>query len=146
MGLIVFPALLVAGVMMLFDLLLGTSFFMPAAIESGELMDTEGGSPLLFQHLFWFFGHPEVYIVALPAFGLVSDILSCHARKNIFGYRMMVWAIIGIGALSMIVWAHHMFISWHESILRLLLRNHYRDYRSTNRAEGLQLGVDTMGR
>jgi cytochrome c oxidase subunit 1 len=111
MGLIVFPALLVAGVMMLFDLILGTSFFMPAAIESGQLMDSGGGSPLLFQHLFWFFGHPEVYIVALPAFGLVSDILSCHARKNIFGYRMMVWAIIGIGALSMIVWAHHMFIS-----------------------------------
>ena len=111
MGLIVFPALLVAGVMLLFDLLLGTSFFMPAAIESGQLMETEGGSPLLFQHLFWFFGHPEVYIVALPAFGLVSDILSCHARKNIFGYRMMVWAIIGIGALSMIVWAHHMFIA-----------------------------------
>ncbi|MDP6094615.1 MAG: cbb3-type cytochrome c oxidase subunit I [Gammaproteobacteria bacterium] len=111
MGLLVFPALLVAGVMMLFDLILGTSFFMPAAIESGQLMDSGGGSPLLFQHLFWFFGHPEVYIVALPAFGLVSDILSCHARKNIFGYRMMVWAIIGIGALSMIVWAHHMFIS-----------------------------------
>ena len=111
MGLLVFPALLVAGVMMLFDLILGTSFFMPAVIESGQLSDTEGGSPLLFQHLFWFFGHPEVYIVALPAFGLVSDVLSCHARKNIFGYRMMVWAIIGIGALSMIVWAHHMFIS-----------------------------------
>ena len=111
MGLLVFPALLVAGVMMLFDLILGTSFFMPAAIESGQLMDSGGGSPLLFQHLFWFFGHPEVYIVALPAFGLVSDVLSCHARKNIFGYRMMVWAIIGIGALSMIVWAHHMFVS-----------------------------------
>ncbi|TIL98732.1 MAG: cytochrome c oxidase subunit I, partial [Mesorhizobium sp.] len=64
-----------------------------------------------FQHLFWFFGHPEVYIVALPAFGIVSDLISTHARKNIFGYRMMVWAIVGIGALSFVVWAHHMYVS-----------------------------------
>ena len=65
----------------------------------------------MFQHLFWFFGHPEVYIVALPAFGIVSDLLSTHARKNIFGYRMMVWAIVAIGALSFVVWAHHMYVS-----------------------------------
>jgi cytochrome c oxidase subunit 1 len=70
-----------------------------------------GGSPLLFQHLFWFFGHPEVYIVAVPAFGIVSDLISTHARKNIFGYRMMVWAIVAIGALSFVVWAHHMYVS-----------------------------------
>ncbi len=111
MALLAFPALFVACVMMLFDRLLGTSFFMPALVEFGQLMEHGGGSPLLFQHLFWFFGHPEVYIVALPAFGIVSDLISVHARKNIFGYRMMVWAIIIIGALSFIVWAHHMYVS-----------------------------------
>src|SRR3546814_15770239 len=76
-----------------------------------EDMGYEGGSPILFQHLVWFFGHPEVYIVALPAFGIVSDLISVHARKNIFGYRMMVWAIVIIGALSFFVWAHHMYVS-----------------------------------
>ncbi|CAN7457119.1 cytochrome c oxidase subunit I [Rhizobium sp. LjRoot258] len=111
MALLAFPALFVAAVMMLFDRLLGTSFFMPAIVEMGEQLKSEGGSPILFQHLFWFFGHPEVYIVALPAFGIVSDLISTHARKNIFGYRMMVWAIVIIGALSFVVWAHHMYVS-----------------------------------
>lgn len=111
MALLAFPALLVACIMMLFDRLLGTSFFMPAVVELGQQLQTNGGSPILFQHLFWFFGHPEVYIVALPAFGIVSDLIATHARKNIFGYRMMVWAIVGIGALSFIVWAHHMYVS-----------------------------------
>jgi len=111
LGLFAFPALFVSAIMMTFDKLIGTSFFMPAIVSLGENLNTAGGSPVLFQHLFWFFGHPEVYIVALPAFGLVSDVLSCHARKNIFGYRMMVWAIVIIGALSFIVWAHHMYVS-----------------------------------
>jgi len=111
MALLAFPALFVACVMMLLDRVLGTSFFMPAIVEMGEQLQHNGGSPILFQHLFWFFGHPEVYIVALPAFGIVSDLISTHARKNIFGYRMMVWAIVGIGALSFVVWAHHMYVS-----------------------------------
>ncbi|BDD92224.1 cytochrome c oxidase subunit 1 [Pandoraea sp. NE5] len=111
LALLAFPALFVSAVMMLLDKTLHTSFFMPAIVSMGQPLDYRGGSPLLFQHLFWFFGHPEVYIVALPAFGIVSDLISVHARKNIFGYRMMVWAILAIGALSVVVWAHHMFIS-----------------------------------
>ena len=111
LALFAFPALFVSAVMMLFDKILLTSFFMPALVEFGENLTYGGGSPILFQHLFWFFGHPEVYIVALPAFGIVSDLISVHARKNIFGYRMMVWAIVIIGALSFVVWAHHMYVS-----------------------------------
>ncbi len=111
LALLAFPALFVSAVMMLFDKTLGTSFFMPAILSMGQQLDHEGGSPILFQHLFWFFGHPEVYIVALPAFGIVSDLISVHARKNIFGYRLMVWAIIMIGVMSFVVWAHHMYIS-----------------------------------
>jgi cytochrome c oxidase subunit 1 len=111
LALLAFPALFVSAIMMLLDLLLGTSFFMPALVSRGQALGYAGGSPILFQHLFWFFGHPEVYIVALPAFGIVSDLISTHARKNIFGYRMMVWAILIIGGLSFIVWAHHMYVS-----------------------------------
>jgi cytochrome c oxidase subunit 1 len=111
LALLAFPALFVGAVMMLLDRILGTSFFMPSVVEWGEHLQYGGGSPILFQHLFWFFGHPEVYIVALPAFGIVSDLISCHARKNIFGYRMMVWALVAIGALSFVVWAHHMYVS-----------------------------------
>lgn len=111
LALLAFPALLVSAIMMILDQTLHTSFFMPALVSMGEQLDYDGGTPILFQHLFWFFGHPEVYIVALPAFGIVSDILSVHARKNIFGYRMMVWAILAIGGLSFVVWAHHMYVS-----------------------------------
>jgi cytochrome c oxidase subunit 1 len=111
MALLAFPALFVGSVMMLFDRVFGTSFFVPSIVEMGQPLDRNGGSPLLFQHLFWFFGHPEVYIVALPAFGIVSDLISTHARRNIFGYRMMVWALLAIGALSFVVWAHHMYVS-----------------------------------
>jgi len=111
LALLGFPALFVSGVMLLLDRTLGTSFFMPALVSMGQVTGYKGGSPLLFQHLFWFFGHPEVYIVALPAFGIVSDLISVHARKCIFGYRMMVWAIVAIGGLSVVVWAHHMFVS-----------------------------------
>jgi cytochrome c oxidase subunit I len=111
LALLAFPALFVSAIMMMLDRTLHTSFFMPAMVSLGQQLDYSGGSPILFQHLFWFFGHPEVYIVALPAFGIVSDIISVHARKNIFGYKMMVWAIVAIGGLSFVVWAHHMYVS-----------------------------------
>ncbi len=111
LALLAFPALFVGAVMILLDRIIGTSFFMPAIAEFGQQLSYNGGSPILFQHLFWFFGHPEVYIVALPAFGIVSDLIAVHARRNIFGYRMMVWAIVIIGGLSFIVWAHHMYVS-----------------------------------
>jgi len=117
LALLAFPALFVSAIMMMLDLMLGTSFFMPAMVSKGTQLDHSGGSPILFQHLFWFFGHPEVYIVALPAFGIVSDLIAVHARKNIFGYRMMVWAILIIGGLSFIVWAHHMYVSGMDPYL-----------------------------
>jgi cytochrome c oxidase subunit I len=111
LALLAFPALFVAAIMMMMDLTLGTSFFMPAMVSKGHQLAYNGGSPILYQHLFWYFGHPEVYIVALPAFGIVSDLIAVNARKNIFGYRMMIWAILIIGLLSFLVWAHHMFVS-----------------------------------
>ncbi len=111
LALLAFPALLVSAIMLSLDNLLGTSYFMPAIVSLGQQLDYSGGSPVLFQHLFWFFGHPEVYIVALPAFGIISELISVHARKNIFGYRLMVWAIVVIGGLSFVVWAHHMYVS-----------------------------------
>jgi cytochrome c oxidase subunit 1 len=120
MALLAFPGLFVACVMLLLDRTLGTSFFMPSIVEGGEQLKYNGGSPILFQHLFWYFGHPEVYIVALPAFGIVSDLISTHARKNIFGYRMMVWAIVAIGVLSMVVWGHHMYVSGMDPLFGFL--------------------------
>jgi cytochrome c oxidase subunit 1 len=111
MALLAFPALFVGGVMLLLDNTLGTSFFIPTVTLLGQLLPREGGNPLLFQHLFWYFGHPEVYVVILPAMGIASDLLSTHARKPIFGYKAMVLALVAIAAIGFIVWAHHMFVS-----------------------------------
>jgi cytochrome c oxidase subunit I len=111
MALFAFPALFVGGVMLLFDNLLGTSFFIPAVTLFGQQLPREGGNPLLFQHLFWYFGHPEVYVVILPAMGIASDLISTHARKPIFGYKAMVLAMAAIAFIGFIVWAHHMFVS-----------------------------------
>ena len=109
LALLAFPALLVACIMMTLDNLIGTSYFMPTIVSMGETLSYEGGSPILFQHLFWFFGHPEVYIMILPAFGIVSHVISTFSRKPIFGYSSMVYALTSIAILSFVVWAHHMF-------------------------------------
>jgi cytochrome c oxidase subunit 1 len=111
MALLAFPALFVGAVMMLLDRLLGTSFFMPAIVEMGEQLAIRAAARSCSSTCSGSSAIPEVYIVALPAFGIVSDLISTHARKNIFGYRMMVWAIVAIGALSFVVWAHHMYVS-----------------------------------
>ncbi len=112
LALLAFAVLLAAGALLLMDRIAGTSFFVPAGlVVSDKIINHSGGSPLLWQHLFWFFGHPEVYIAILPGMGAVSQILSTFARKPIFGYRAMVYAIMGIGILGFGVWGHHMFIS-----------------------------------
>jgi len=112
LGLLAFPVLLGAAILLTFDRLGGTSFFVPAGLIIGSTpVDHSGGHPLLWQHLFWFFGHPEVYIVILPAMGMASDILSTFCRKPIFSYKMMVYSMVAISVLSFIVWGHHMFVS-----------------------------------
>jgi cytochrome c oxidase subunit 1 len=111
LGLLAFGVLLSAGILLLMDRNLGTSFFVPVIVVNGQLMGHKGGSPLLWQHLFWFFGHPEVYIAILPGMGVTSQILSTFARKPIFGYRAMVYAMLAIGFLGFMVWGHHMFMS-----------------------------------
>ena len=110
-GVISFPVLLSAALMLIMDRSFGTSFFLSDIYLAGEVLNYQGGSPVLFEHLFWFLGHPEVYIVILPAMGLVSEILATNSRKPIFGYRAMIMSVIAIAFLSTIVWGHHMFIS-----------------------------------
>lgn len=110
-GLLSFPVLLSAVFLMMFDRGLGTSFYISEIFIGGKALDHVGGSPILYQHLFWFLGHPEVYIIIVPAMGLVSEVLSVHTRKPIFGYRAMVFSMIAIAFLSFIVWAHHMFMA-----------------------------------
>ncbi|HZS48090.1 MAG TPA: cbb3-type cytochrome c oxidase subunit I, partial [Blastocatellia bacterium] len=111
LALLSFPVLLGAGLLLLLDRNAGTSFFTPSIWVTGNLQPHEGGSPILWQHLFWFFGHPEVYIAILPGMGLTSQVLSTFARKPVFGYRAMAYAILAIGLLGFFVWGHHMFIS-----------------------------------
>ncbi|MDR7369234.1 cbb3-type cytochrome c oxidase subunit I [Flavobacterium aquidurense] len=110
-GVISFPVLLSAALLLIFDRSFGTSFFLSDIYIAGEVLHYQGGSPVLFEHLFWFLGHPEVYIVILPAMGLVSEIMATNSRKPIFGYRAMIMSILAIAFLSTIVWGHHMFIS-----------------------------------
>jgi cytochrome c oxidase subunit I len=112
LGLLGFAVLLAAGVLLILDRSAGTSFFVPGGLlVSDQILSHKGGSPLLWQHLFWFFGHPEVYIAILPGMGVTSQVLATFSRKPVFGYRAMVFAILGIGFLGFMVWGHHMFMS-----------------------------------
>jgi len=111
LGVLSFPVLVSALLLLLMDKTFGTSFYLSDIFIGGEALDASGGSPILFQHLFWFLGHPEVYIVLLPALGITSEIVSTNSRKPIFGYRAMIGSILAIGFLSFIVWGHHMFIT-----------------------------------
>jgi len=112
LGLLSFPVLASGFFMVTFDRVLGTSFFLNEIYVAGEaLTERVGGSSILYQHLFWFLGHPEVYIIILPAMGIVSEVLSVHSRKPIFGYKAMIFSILAIAVLSFLVWAHHMYMS-----------------------------------
>ena len=111
LGVLSFPVLLSACLLLIFDRSFGTSFYLSDIFIQGEALLQTGGSPILFQHLFWFLGHPEVYIILLPALGITSEIISTNARKPIFGYRAMVGSILAIAFLSFIVWGHHMFMT-----------------------------------
>lgn len=110
-GVLSFPVLVSAVVLLLMDRMMGTAFFLSDIFIGGEALDATGGSPILFQHLFWFLGHPEVYIVILPALGITSEIIATNSRKPIFGYKAMIGSMIAIGFLSFIVWAHHMYVT-----------------------------------
>ncbi len=110
-GVISFPVLLSAALLLIFDRSFGTSFYLSDIFIQGEVLHYKGGSPILFEHLFWFLGHPEVYIILLPALGITSEVISTNARKPIFGYRAMIGSIMAIAFLSTIVWGHHMFVT-----------------------------------
>jgi cytochrome c oxidase subunit 1 len=112
LGLLAFPPLTAAAVMLLFDRHAGTSFYLPSGlVVANQLLPHQGGSPLLWQHLFWFLGHPEVYVLILPALGIACDIIPVFTRKPVFGYRIQIYCLIAVGVLSMVVWGHHMFVS-----------------------------------
>ncbi len=110
-GVLSFPVLVSAVVLLIFDRSFGTSFYLSDIVVAGQILPNQGGSPVLWQHLFWFLGHPEVYIVIMPALGITSEVIATNSRKPIFGYHAMVYSLIGITVLSFIVWGHHMFVT-----------------------------------
>ena len=117
LGVLSFPVLLSASLLLVFDRTFGTSFYLSDIVIAGEALHHTGGSPILFEHLFWFLGHPEVYIILLPALGIVSEVISVNSRKPIFGYKAMVISLMAIAFLSFIVWGHHMFITGMDPFL-----------------------------
>jgi cytochrome c oxidase subunit 1 len=117
LGILSFPVLVAGVVLLIFDRSFGTSFYLSDIVMGTQILPNEGGSPILWQHLFWFLGHPEVYIVIMPAMGLSSEIMSVNSRKPIFGYHAMIYSLIGITVLSFIVWGHHMFVTGMNPLL-----------------------------
>jgi len=117
LGILSFPVLVAGVVLMVFDRSFGTSFYLSDIVMGTNILPNEGGSPILWQHLFWFLGHPEVYIVIMPALGISSEVISVNSRKPIFGYHAMVYSLIGITVLSFIVWGHHMFVTGMNPLL-----------------------------
>ena len=117
LGVLSFPVLLSCALLLIFDRSFGTSFYLSDIIIGGEALHNTGGSPILFEHLFWFLGHPEVYIILLPALGIVSEVMSVNCRKPIFGYKAMVGALLVIALLSFVVWGHHMFLTGMDPFL-----------------------------
>lgn len=117
LGILSFPVLVAGVVLLIFDRSFGTSFYLSDIVFGTTILPNEGGSPILWQHLFWFLGHPEVYIVIMPALGISSEIISVNSRKPIFGYHAMVYSLIGITTLSFIVWGHHMFVTGMNPLL-----------------------------
>ena len=111
LGVLSFPVLFAAALLLIFDRSFGTSFYLSDIFIGGQALENTGGSPVLYEHLFWFLGHPEVYIIILPALGISSEVISTNSRKPIFGYRAMIGSILAIGFLSFIVWGHHMFVT-----------------------------------
>jgi cytochrome c oxidase subunit 1 len=111
LGVLSFPVLFAAALLLIFDRSFGTSFYLSDIYIGGQALENTGGSPILYEHLFWFLGHPEVYIIILPALGISSEVISTNSRKPIFGYRAMIGSILAIGFLSFIVWGHHMFVT-----------------------------------
>jgi len=117
LGVLSFPVLLSCGLLLIFDRTFGTSFYLSDIVIGGEALHYSGGSPILFEHLFWFLGHPEVYIILLPALGITSEVISVNSRKPILGYKAMVASLLAIGFLSFIVWGHHMFLTGMDPFL-----------------------------
>jgi cytochrome c oxidase subunit 1 len=126
LALLTFPVLLSAGVMLLLDRVGGTTFFVPRVLIAGQVHGQIGGSPLLWQHLFWFFGHPEVYIIILPALGIISDLLATFSRTRLSGYRAIVISLAAIGFVSFLVWGHHMYVTGMHPLLGATFINPWR--------------------
>jgi cytochrome c oxidase subunit 1 len=131
LGVLAFPVLFAAALLLIFDRSFGTSFFLSDIYIAGEALTNQGGSALLFQHLFWFLGHPEVYIVIMPSLGITSEVISTNSRKPIFGYISMILSLVMIGFLSFIVWAHHMFITGMNPFFRFCFHVAYFNHCCT---------------